>query len=152
MNMKKISIFIVAIIILSLAAVLLANIRRAATPPPETPSTAIIPRSDSTVLPFGKATLALQERAALEGISIRPVSIVEESRCATGVQCIQAGTVRIKLEIVSGMGTSTEIIGLGKSVIVDGKTVAFTDAAPYPAAGKRIPDEAYRFIFSIEKK
>jgi len=106
----------------------------------------------SEVLPYGVATLSMGERAIFKGVTIRPLSVEEDSRCPTGVQCIQAGTVRVKVEIVSGLGTSTPIIGLGKSITTEAEVITLTATTPHPARDVSIVPNEYRFIFTVAKR
>ncbi|MES2135090.1 MAG: hypothetical protein V4449_02530 [Patescibacteria group bacterium] len=102
--------------------------------------------------PYGVVTLALGEHALFEDMSIRPISIEEESRCPTGVQCIQAGTVRVKVEVTSAMGTSTNVMTLGKSVTTEAETITFSSATPHPARDVSILPSEYRLTFNVMKR
>ena len=112
------------------------------TPAPATPE----------IQPFGKVTLALGETAQFEGISIRPIELIEDSRCPINALCIQTGTVRVKLEVVSGLGTSTNTIELNKEVTTEAETVSFLLAEPSRVADETVNSEDYRFTFSVEKR
>lgn len=101
---------------------------------------------------MGEVTLKVGEKAVFTDVSIKPVSIEEESRCPSDVQCIQAGTVRVKLETVSGMGTSTDTLTLGEFITTEAQKITFTKAAPYPVAGAHIPTSAYALTFTVEKR
>lgn len=101
---------------------------------------------------FGHVTLSVGEKAQFTGISIRPLSIEEESRCPSDVQCIQAGTVRAAIEIVSGMGTSTSILGLGEFVTTEAEQVTFVSASPVPVSGAHIPNSAYALTFEVVQR
>lgn len=103
-------------------------------------------------LPFGTTTLTVGEKADFGAVTIRPLSIEEESRCPSDVQCIQAGTVRVKTEIVSGLGTSTDIIALGDFITTEAEKVTFVSARPEPVAGAHIPASAYRLTFEVVKR
>lgn len=101
---------------------------------------------------YGAVTMKLGEQVAFEDLSMRVISLEEDSRCPTGVQCIQAGTVRVKVEIVSGLGTSTPIVGLGKSVTTEAEIITLTTATPHPARDVSIAQNEYQFTFTVTKR
>lgn len=112
---------------------------------PEQPET---PR----VYPYGNVTLRLSEEAVFNGVRITPLAVVEDSRCPADVQCIHAGTLRVRVQTVSGMGTSTDVIALGSSLTTEAEEVAFVSATPETRAGSEIGSDEYRFTFSVTKR
>lgn len=111
------------------------------TPKPTTPA----------VLPYGAVTLSLNQKATFKDISIRPVAIVSDSRCPSDVQCIQAGTVRVSVQITSGMGISNQTIELGKSITTEAETVTLTEVQPNKISTKSTSDSSYRLTFTVTK-
>jgi len=103
----------------------------------------------ANVLPYGSVVLRLGERATFRGISIRPLSIEEDSRCPLDVQCIQAGTVRVKVEVVSGMGTSTGILKLGQEFTTEVEAITLTAVAPDKYSRVQISGGDYRLTFTV---
>ncbi len=83
-------------------------------------------------------------------ISVTPTEIIEESRCPIGVQCIQAGTVRVKLAILLKNTSTTEVIKLGTPLQVGAHIVTLTDVTPLKKAGEVITPAEYRFTFEIK--
>ncbi len=101
---------------------------------------------------FGLVTIGLGQQARFQGITIHPLSIAEDSRCAAGVQCIQAGTVRIVVESVFDSGTSEQdTMALGTTTTVGGFAVALTSVDPQALAGTRIANQDYRFTFDVHE-
>ncbi|MBP6945698.1 MAG: hypothetical protein KBC74_03805 [Candidatus Pacebacteria bacterium] len=101
---------------------------------------------------YGAVTIRLGEQIVFEGLSVKVISLEEDSRCPTGVACIQAGTVRVKVEIVSGLGTSTPIISLGKSITTEAEVITLTATTPYPARDMSITKDEYQFTFTVTKR
>lgn len=119
-------------------------------PNPETPAPSVeVPMG---VLPYGSVTLALGQEAVFADVRIRPLAVVEDSRCPMNARCIQAGTVRVRTEIVSGMGTSTDAIELGKSITTEAEEVFLTAVAPDTMAGEAIAPGDYRFTYNVLKR
>jgi eight-cysteine-cluster-containing protein len=107
----------------------------------------------TTVVPEeGEVTLGVGETAAFRGILVTPVAVVEDSRCPVDVQCIQAGTVRVKLEIKSGLGTATKTVKLGDFITTEAQKVTFISVAPEKRSTKEIKSSEYRFTVKIEKR
>ncbi|MDB5194024.1 MAG: hypothetical protein JWN50_38 [Parcubacteria group bacterium] len=102
----------------------------------------------STIPETGQVTLAFGETAAFKGFLIRPVMLVEDSRCPAGVYCIQAGTLRIKVSIET-LGASTTVMRLGDSVIVGQNTITFVSSDPIKHGAIEPAD--YRFTFNVAK-
>jgi hypothetical protein len=93
-------------------------------------------------------TAALGETANLEGVTVRPLDVIEDSRCPALVRCVWAGRVRIRAEI---SGTGTRELTLGEPAAVRGGTVTLVDVRP----GKRTPDAIsprdYQFTFRFQQ-
>ena len=102
-----------------------------------------------SILPYGDATLQLHQLANFKDLSIRLLSIEEDSRCPSDVQCIQAGTVRVKAEVVSGMGTSTSIFKLGQVFTTEAEVITLKGVTPEKNSKVAITDKDYRFVFNV---
>jgi hypothetical protein len=71
---------------------------------------------------------------------VRFVAVPEDSRCPTGVQCVQAGRARVRLEVTNGR-TAPVWIELGTNpetslASAGGVTWELQAVEPYPAAGR----------------
>ncbi len=112
------------------------------------PASAGTPAAPTHYYPYGKTTLAINQVAGFKnGLSIRPVSVIEDSRCPIDVQCIQAGTVRISLKTTYAGNSSTHTLALGEHVTVGGVTVTFDSAAPQKKANT--PINSYSLTFTV---
>lgn len=107
-------------------------------------SCATVPQRDYANGP----TAPLNEVATLDGLTVRPLAVIEDSRCPASVQCVWAGRVRISAEI-SGAGTRE--LTLGEPAAVSGGTLTLVDVRP----GKRTPDAIaprdYQFTFTFQR-
>ena len=86
------------------------------------------------------------------GVTIVPTHILEESRCATGVQCIQAGTVRVRALMESGMGEAPQDFRLNTPITTEAHSVELVEVTPYPKEGKQIEEGDYEFTFKVTKR
>ena len=91
------------------------------------------------------------QEAVVGGLRIRPIAIVEDSRCPVDVQCVWAGRLVILAEI-DFRGGSDEFRGnltLGQPLLWGTETVTLVAAQPQKRAGAAaIPGNAYLFTFS----
>lgn len=102
---------------------------------------------------YGNAILKLNEVASFpDGLSIRPTAVLEDSRCPTDVQCIQAGTVRISVRIGSANGTSAREFKIGTTVTTEAQTITLTDVGPVKHANSTLTPGDYRFTFKVTKR
>lgn len=108
--------------------------------------------STSGVLPYGNAQLSVGNKAAFNGISITPVSILEDSRCPTDVQCIQAGTVRVNLKIETATSTVTRDMKLGSTTNVGNYSITFASVLPDKHSKTTLQKSDYKFTFTIKEK
>ena len=96
-----------------------------------------------------------QKTVAKTKLQIKFVELVEDSRCPTDAQCIQAGSARIKIEVKNGKGAAkTFELAIGakpESIAFAGYTIKLTDLNPHPASNIRIDRNGYTANFSIGK-
>lgn len=113
-------------------------------------------------VPLGPVA-AIGETATVGGLTIRPLALLEDSRCPASVQCVWAGQVRIRaaiapqgLVVPTGPDAPSTVVSreldltLGKPVIEFGRTVALSAVAPAVAVPGQIGPGAYRFTFTVE--
>lgn len=91
----------------------------------------------------------VDEGGSAFGVTVTPVEIMEDSRCPVDVQCIQAGTVRVRALVEAASGASSKIFDLEKPVIIGDWEVTLTQTDPAPESGKEIKDGEYTFYFRI---
>lgn len=120
-------------------------------PAPTGTSTPIIPipgASTTTV------SVKLNQKVEAITLALTPFDILEDSRCPIDVQCIQAGTVRLKVLVASPAGGTRDVeFKLGEKVVLDNSLeVTLTDTLPAPRAGQEIADADYSFTFVVIPK
>lgn len=101
----------------------------------------------------GKAMIetGLKEGASALNMTVTPLEVVEDSRCPRSVQCIQAGTVRVRVRVTSGIGTSEQVIALGGTMTTEAESVTLTAVSPYPDLTDISPED-YRFTFEVARR
>ncbi len=80
-------------------------------------------------------------------ISIKPLSVEEDSRCPANVNCIWAGRVRVKI-LVNG---SESVVTLGEAFPTQNVVVTLTEVLPQKTTATITPSD-YRFTFTVTKK
>lgn len=96
-------------------------------------------------------TARLGQVATVDGVRVRPLSVVEDSRCPARVQCVWAGRLHILAEI-QYRGGSEELrreMTLGQAVALPEGTLTLAAALPEPVAGQAIDPRAYRLTFTL---
>ena len=93
----------------------------------------------------------LGQTVTIDGISITPISITEESRCPTDVQCIQAGTVVIKAKLSSDTGIQEVSLKLDNPVSFSNKFITLDGAIPKPNTKVTTKDSDYSFSFNVTR-
>lgn len=89
--------------------------------------------------------MGINQTATVAGVVITPIEVLEDSRCPTDVQCIQAGTVRVKARIAQ----ETYEFTLGTAQVIGGSAITLTQVSPSPISTSTISNSAYRFTFVV---
>ncbi len=95
--------------------------------------------------------LAIGARATINGTTIDVLDLVEDSRCPVDVQCIQAGTVRVRASIDSYNLAFT--LTLGQPQVVGNTVVTLASVIPEQKHSKEtVHPSDYRFTFTVVPK
>lgn len=78
-------------------------------------------------------------------VNLTPISVDEDSRCPTGVQCIWAGTVRVKVLVEPAGANHAVFATLGQPLGVDGGTLLLEGVTPQRISTAKTPPSHYRF-------
>lgn len=97
--------------------------------------------SAGTIAGFGQV-------ARINGLNVRPISLVEDSRCPIHVQCVWAGRVRILAEI----GREQREMTLGEPVTIGDGRLTLVSVEPAKVAGASVDARSYRFTFQFKRQ
>lgn len=102
----------------------------------------------------GPISLETQIGKEVSGLDVRitPLEVIEDSRCPIDVVCIQAGTVRVRARLMSGLGEAMQEFKLNEPVTTEVERVTLTGVFPQPTAGTEIRDGEYVFEFEVAKR
>ena len=95
-------------------------------------------------------TAALGEVAHSNGLDVRPIAVVEDSRCPINAFCVWAGRLVVRSEVRGGAWRRTLDLELGRPAPVADGTLTLTSAVPSKTAGASIEPGAYRFTFMFQ--
>lgn len=93
------------------------------------------------------ARAGLGQTVALDGLRVTPLRVIEDSRCAKGVQCVWAGRVRIGARLDLGARTEVRDLELGKPIAVAAGALELVEVLPDRVADRAILPEDYQFGF-----
>lgn len=92
-----------------------------------------------------------------EGVGVQYVSLIDDSRCPPGVQCVWAGTVRIAVTLTApsrdAWSDTLDLVRKRRGATVDGFAVRFMafEPPPVPPGAPRIDPARSRASFAIER-
>ena len=102
-----------------------------------------------------KVKIGKQKKESSSKLTIKFVSLVEDSRCAEGTRCVWAGNAKIKVSIKQGSDAAETFemnTNLGaKGANYDSYAIYLTSLTPTPNANVRINRNAYTATFSISQ-
>lgn len=111
--------------------------------------TAFAQTTESFTLNAGK-----QKTAKKSHLKIKFVSVIEDSRCPVGVNCIWAGNAKVKVKII-GIRSSKEFefnTNMGpKGDTFDGWSIVIDELTPAPVANKPLDPKSYKAKFTITR-
>lgn len=100
--------------------------------------------------PVAEGLVAMREKGAVGPLTVRPLAIVEDSRCPSDGLCIWAGRVVLRVA-VEGPGIQRTLMLEGhKSFPVPGGALVLTRIEPAKPRGKPLKPSAYRFTFEFK--
>lgn len=98
----------------------------------------------------GTPTAGLGQVASIGNLRIKPIKVVEDSRCPASVACVWAGRLVVRVEIEGGAGADFADLTLGQPLNVGG-TLKLVSAEPQKQAGAEIDPRSYRFTFDFQR-
>ena len=111
-------------------------------------SCASVPRTDYANGP----TAPLNEVATLDGLTVRPVAVIEDSRCPASVQCVWAGRLVVRTMTNAGAGEDVVDLTLGEPLKMDNAGIlTLVDVRPSKRTPEPIPPREYQFTFTFQR-
>ena len=103
--------------------------------------------SQQTPLADG-SNVALGPRAYVDGPSVQPVAVIEDSRCPMNARCVWAGRLRVKMLWIRGNGEKQPFeVTLGESTPLADGSITLESVRPDKMTNIVLKPEDYRFSF-----
>jgi hypothetical protein len=97
-------------------------------------------------------TARLGEIATVDGLHIRPLQVVEDSRCPINARCVWAGRIVVLAEVRGGAGRARYSFTLGEPIVHGGRRLALVAAEPGRVAGSDTDPATYVFTFEMQPR
>lgn len=103
---------------------------------------------------FDSATLRTRINQGSSGLDITliPLEVTEDSRCPTEVQCVWAGTLKVRTTLRSASGESVETFELGKTITTETRAITLVEVLPVKRTTDAIAVGDYLFVFEVKKR
>ena len=95
-------------------------------------------------------TARLGQPVRVDGPTIRPDRVIEDSRCSQGVACVWAGRLVVRATVLSGPRPRTIDLTLGQPVSVADGMLTLIAVSPKRNAGTVTRPRDYRFTFRFD--
>ena len=92
-------------------------------------------------------TARLGETATIGSLRIRPLRVIEDSRCPINARCVWAGRIIVLAEVSGAETRTTHNFTLGEPVTHGERRLVLVAAEPGRLAGAETPPGAYQFTF-----
>jgi len=104
-------------------------------------------------VPAQEMELAIGEEEKMNGITVSLIDVLEDSRCPQDVECVQAGQVRVQIEIKTSSDSRTFILSnTGEGVAFGDYFVEIISVSPEKKTeGQEISREEYSILFGVSQ-
>ena len=93
------------------------------------------------------AQARLGQPIRLANLAVRPLRVIEDSRCPRMVTCAWRGRLRLEVAVNGRVMTIDD----GKAVAAGGGSLTLVNATPLSQRGERVPLGAYRFTLNFKR-
>lgn len=98
----------------------------------------------------GEATAGLNQTAVIGDVRIRPLEVLEDSRCPVDVMCVHAGFFRVRVEIRTDRETRTEVMDWNRGLALeDARSLRLTEITPERRHEGPQDPRPYRLTFTL---
>jgi hypothetical protein len=105
-------------------------------------TTATMPQSDGS-------DVALGQEAMVDGPVVKPIAVLEDSRCPMNARCVWAGRVRLKMLWIRGQGNQEFELTLDEPKPLADGSIKLTSVRPDKRTDVVLKPADYRFSFSF---
>ena len=101
-----------------------------------------------------KVQIQKQKRFSRSNLTVRFVSLVEDSRCPVGANCVWAGNAKIRIEVGKGRNKKSFEVNTNvgpKGAIYNGYQIELLALTPVPKENIRINRNGYVATFAVSR-
>ena len=99
---------------------------------------------------FREGTARIGQTVYVGGPTVKPIKLVEDSRCPERMMCFWAGRVVVRAEVGTGRGKQEIELSLGESKQVADGQLTLRAVAPARRQGREIAPGDYRFTYDFK--
>ncbi len=107
----------------------------------------IVDTSGDTADDLIQVVAKLNQTVVVGPLSLTVLDVIEDSRCPSSVQCIQAGRIRASVQVESTAGRTIHEVESSANFAAGGYAVTLVEVTPYPENPGTITDADYAFRF-----
>ncbi|MFN4218120.1 MAG: hypothetical protein ACK4HB_02375 [Candidatus Bipolaricaulia bacterium] len=101
-------------------------------------------------------TLFVRQKAQIDDLQIRFISVPEDSRCPTNVECVWAGNAKIVLGVSLKESTDETVLTINSNIepreaLYAGYRIQFVSLKPTPLSGRTINPAEYRVTLIVSR-
>ena len=97
-----------------------------------------------------KGEVGLGEKLKLGAIQVRPLSVIEDSRCPADVKCSSANRIVVRTEVRGPKSVKTRDFEIGYTREIEGAGgLMLAEVSPSPTVDAMIAPAAYRFTYLV---
>ena len=89
----------------------------------------------------------LGQTVRVGALAVRPIAVMEDSRCPRYVSCVWRGRLRLSAMV----GHSRTMLDDGVPLAVRGGHLTLVEVTPVSGRGEKVPPDRYRFKFRFER-
>jgi hypothetical protein len=101
-----------------------------------------------------KVQIHKQKRFSRSNLTVKFVSLVEDSRCPVGTNCVWAGNAKITIEVSKGRSKKTFEVNTNtgaKGAVFNGYKIELMSLTPVPRENIRINRNGYVATFAVSR-
>lgn len=105
----------------------------------------------ATVPTAASPTAGLAQTAQAGLLRVRPLAVIEDSRCPINALCVWAGRLIVRAEVEAAGRRTTHDMTMGVATPVTGGTLTLVSGQPGKQADVPNDPAAYRFTFAFQR-
>lgn len=94
--------------------------------------------------------VALGQKAYVDGPIVKPIAVLEDSRCPADAQCVWAGRVRLKMLWIRARGNQEFVLATDQPTQIADGAITLLSVRPEKRTNRPLKPEDYRFSLRFD--